>query len=103
MKCKIQWVCAESGWRPTPDDNEAVALVTCDHIMRGMPPPGGKVRVYPICKDHLAKMGEGWMEVYIEGVSERAAEQWALGYEQWTLGYKQGQADLIEQIQAVLP
>lgn len=96
MKCKIQWVSEKSGWKTTPDDNEAVALVTCDHIMRGMPPPGGKVRVYPICAEHLKQMGEGWIEVYVEGFDTFAAEQ-------RMAGYKQGQDDLREAIQQVLP
>ena len=94
MKCKIQWISAESGWKPTPDDNDAVALVTCDHST------GAGVysylRVYPICAEHLAQLHPNWIRVEVEGLEDALARARMQGYER-------GQRVLAEQIKEVLP
>lgn len=46
VKCKIQWVCKESGWKATPDQNDAVALAFMSEASDKTP--------IPICADHLA-------------------------------------------------
>ena len=45
MKCKIKWVCKESNWQPTPDDNQAIALAYMETACDQNP--------LPICQDHL--------------------------------------------------
>jgi hypothetical protein len=95
MKCKIQWVSAASGWKPTPDNNEAVGWATCDHSTGGNP-LGGPLRVFPICAEHMKQMSPNWSLVHIEGLEAHSAEQ-------RMIGYKQGQLDLVEQLEQVIP
>ena len=49
MKCRIQWVSAESKGEPTPDDNEAIGVVQCHyHDHRGY----SESEEFPICAEH---------------------------------------------------
>ena len=61
MKCTIQWIDADG--EPTPDTNEAVALVRCNDSINS----SGKK--HPICEQHLKRLKyiDNW-EVYpLEG------------------------------------
>ncbi len=58
MKCTIQWLNPDG--EPTPDDNEAVALVYCtDELCKGA------TKLFPICADHLlrVKYYHNWIAV----------------------------------------
>lgn len=48
MKCTIQWIDADG--EPTPDNNEAVALVRCTDTINC----SGKK--HPICQHHLKRL-----------------------------------------------
>jgi hypothetical protein len=57
MKCKIRWIDDEG--RPTPDNNEAVALCWVeahDDDIYGRIVHIEQSDVYPICADHLARL-----------------------------------------------
>jgi len=53
MKCQIQWI--DSKGTPTPDTNDAVALISCEQITRG----NRTVRTFACCAEHLARMPRG--------------------------------------------
>jgi hypothetical protein len=69
MKCQIQWIDTETG-KPTPDDNDAVAMAHAHKALWSLPCGGIGNRVigysqeihqsFPICAHHLARMKPEW-------------------------------------------